>query len=43
MKEEKQEEEKKNERMIKAILLGNSGVGKTNLINTCVGKEFRLK
>ena len=25
---------------IKAILLGNSGVGKTNLINTCVGLKF---
>ena len=25
---------------MKAILLGNSGVGKTNLINTCVGLKF---
>ena len=25
---------------IKAILLGNAGVGKTNLINTCTGEEF---
>ncbi len=34
------EQEETNIREIKAILLGNSGVGKTNLINTCVGKEF---
>ena len=29
-----------NEKEIKAILLGNSGVGKTNLINTCAGFDF---
>ena len=29
-----------NEKQIKAILLGNSGVGKTNLINTCSGFDF---
>ena len=34
------EEEKLEKIQIKAILLGNSGVGKTNLINTCVGMEF---
>ena len=34
------EEEKPEKIQIKAILLGNSGVGKTNLINTCVGMEF---
>ena len=28
---------------IKAILLGSSGVGKTNLINTCVGLKFDEK
>ena len=26
---------------MKVILLGNSGVGKTNLINTCVGQQFQ--
>ena len=30
-----------NEIELKAILLGDSGVGKTNLINTCVGLEFK--
>ena len=25
---------------IKVILVGDSGVGKTNLINVCVGKDF---
>ena len=34
------EEEKPEKIQIKDILLGNSGVGKTNLINTCVGMEF---
>ena len=29
-----------SEKQIKAILLGNSGVGKTNLINTCTGFNF---
>lgn len=29
-----------NTNEIKAILVGNSGVGKTNLINTCVGNPF---
>ena len=33
-------EEKDNLNEIKAILVGNSGVGKTNLLNTCVGKPF---
>ena len=32
--------EKDNLNEIKAILVGNSGVGKTNLLNTCVGKPF---
>ena len=37
----KKENEKKVEAIeMKAILLGNSGVGKTNLINTCVGLQF---
>ena len=35
---DKEEGPKKNE--MKAILLGNSGVGKTNLINTSMGKSF---
>ena len=30
-----------NEIEIKAILLGDSGVGKSNLINTCVGLDFK--
>ena len=29
-----------NKSEIKAILIGNPGVGKTNLINTCVGMDF---
>jgi small GTP-binding protein len=37
-KEQVEEDEEKIE--IKAVLLGNSGVGKTNLINTCVGMNF---
>ena len=28
---------------IKAVLVGNSGVGKTNLINVCTGKTFNPK
>ena len=28
---------------IKAVLVGNSGVGKTNLINVCTGKTFNEK
>ena len=49
-KEENDEEEKqnkskktkkaKNEHDIKAILLGESGVGKTNLINVSIGESF---
>jgi small GTP-binding protein len=35
---DKEKGPKKNE--MKAILLGNSGVGKTNLINTSMGKNF---
>jgi small GTP-binding protein len=35
---DKDEGPKKNE--MKVILLGNSGVGKTNLISTCMGKNF---
>ena len=34
------EEENKENNEFKAIVLGNSGVGKTNLINTCVGLNF---
>ena len=33
-------DDQKNNSM-KVILLGNSGVGKTNLINTCVGQQFQ--
>ena len=44
MIEEDDEEEYKEDMEkridIKAILLGNSGVGKTNIINTCVGLNF---
>ena len=29
-----------NDKNIKAILIGNAGVGKTNLINITIGKEF---
>ena len=32
--------ENKNEDGIKIIILGQSGVGKTNLINVFVGKQF---
>ena len=35
-----EEEEIVEQIQLKVILLGNSGVGKTNLINTCIGKEF---
>ena len=35
------EEEDEDKIELKAVLLGNSGVGKTNLINTCVGLEFK--
>ena len=35
-----EEETNQTPKEIKAILLGNSGVGKTNLINTSVGKKF---
>ena len=38
--EEDYKEEAENKIEIKAILLGNAGVGKTNLINTCVGLNF---
>ena len=38
--EEDYKEEMENKIQIKAILLGNAGVGKTNLINTCVGLNF---
>ena len=34
------EEESNNKNAIKAILLGESGVGKTNLINVALGMEF---
>ena len=37
------EAEKSGERIIKAVLLGNSGVGKTNLINTCIGQQFNAE
>lgn len=40
MSEGEESKEKAEDKEIKAILLGNSGVGKTNLINTCVGKPF---
>ena len=33
--------EKEEPEDIKVILIGDSGVGKTNLINTCVGLEFQ--
>jgi GTPase SAR1 family protein len=32
-----------DEIIIKTILIGNSGVGKTNLINTSIGEEFNEK
>ena len=35
-----EENDKKDEIEIKTILIGNSGVGKTNLINTSVGLNF---
>ena len=38
--EEDCKEYTENKTEIKAILLGNAGVGKTNLINTCVGLNF---
>ena len=38
--EDEYKEEMENRIEIKAILLGNAGVGKTNLINTCVGLDF---
>jgi len=38
--EEDYKEDMENKIEIKAILLGNAGVGKTNLINTCVGLNF---
>ena len=37
----KEDEDENLEKIpLKVILLGNSGVGKTNLINTCIGMEF---
>ena len=38
--EEEYKEDMEKRIEIKAILLGNSGVGKTNIINTCVGLNF---
>ena len=40
-KEEKNEKEEAEE--IKVILIGDTGIGKTNLINTCVGLKFSEK